>query len=265
MRKFLSFITLVICILVNYHYAHALKIYQYDGTDWILYDPSGAWTYTSDPAGASDTLVIDKGGGEYAVLLATNDWGKPENGSQTQAIYGAGVLLPSAVGYRVDFTTELYTWDSYNKNIGPETGYWDVFAVNFNQDGFYWDIVGTYGDPIISPDPDGSVVQSGPGGTGATSLIPGETWAWGGMNYSGGGFESEVNPLGYSLYIYGDPTMDYYLSVVLDTKTLPDSDTRYPSYGAFNYDGVPPPAVPEPATLLLLGCGMLGIYFNKRR
>jgi hypothetical protein len=58
------------------------------------------------------------------IKLAPSDFGDAENGNQTNAIYGAVAVLPDAPGYKVTFSTNLQTWDSYNdiNGGGPPPG-----------------------------------------------------------------------------------------------------------------------------------------------
>ncbi len=54
--------------------------------------------------------------------------------------------------------------------------------------------------------------------------------------------------------------------MVLDTATSEDADDSYPSFGAFNpLSEVPPPTVPEPATLWLTGSAGLALALGRRR
>jgi len=77
---------------------------------WILspLDPDMGTVVTLQPGPATD------------IKLANNQWGFPENLQQPQGIWGAGAQLTSALGYKVDFTTDpVDTWDSYDS--GPVT------------------------------------------------------------------------------------------------------------------------------------------------
>src|SRR5262245_60212574 len=51
--------------------------------------------------------------------------GRPELGTQPIAFHGASAELCAAREYLVTFDYDLFTWDSYNADTGPGTGYWD--------------------------------------------------------------------------------------------------------------------------------------------
>ena len=127
-------------------------------------------------------------------------------------------------------------------------------------------------DPLILPDPAGSCIgtasvvsESGdPCLLASASLLAGETWAWGALDYQSGTFES--NSGSYSLTVIGNEGSGYYLSVTLDTANLPESDDQFPSFGSFNpLTDVPPPVIPIPAAVWLFGSalGLLGWVRRK--
>jgi hypothetical protein len=69
------------------------------------FDPDGGTAVTAGPASS--------------VTLAGNDFGKLEYDNQGgMGIWGAAAHLPAADGYKVEFTTDIHTWDSYD-NLGP--------------------------------------------------------------------------------------------------------------------------------------------------
>ena len=83
-------------------------------------------------------------------------------------------------------------------------------------------------------------------------------FSWGGA--SEGGIEFNVGGWGNQATVLVEPGSEYYLSVVLATSV----DTAYPSWGTFSdvsVEGI----VPEPASMLLLGMGILGLFGLRRK
>lgn len=162
-------------------------------------------------------------------------------GTQVAGIYGAGLTVAGGSSQTVFFDADLYTWDSYSPVTGAGTGYYDGFIVSVSTLGYYWNIAGL--DPQTSN---------------ANTAI----WSWGGNTF-GDALESFNNaPFGGdSLTLNAGAPATYYISFVLDTKSLPASDKILPSYGSFHVK------VPEPSMLGLLGVGLLaaGVAGRSRR
>ena len=172
------------------------------------------------------------------VVTGVNEINFLENDIQPAGIYGAGFTMTSE-SIQVDFDADLYTWDSYNANTGTGTGYWDAFIVTISSQDYYWNLGLT--DPVTA---DAS------------------TFVWGGTTYGDGNLESySTAPYTYdSVMAASDTPTTWYVSVVLDTETRPDTDTQYPSWGSFHVA-----AVPVPAAVWLFGSGLLGLVGIARR
>jgi hypothetical protein len=175
----------------------------------------------------------------HSVMVGLNQINFLQGQSQPQGIFGAGFTMHGKVGGAV-FDADLYSWDSYNAGTGTGTGYYDAFIVMVSTAGYYWNLGLT--DPIA---PNAS------------------TFVWGGKKWGDGILDSYITAPAHTdlvkLTSLSDTT--FYVSLVLDTKTNPYSDTNYPSWGSFHVN-----PVPEPGTIVLFGIGMLGMaIFGKRR
>jgi hypothetical protein len=181
-----------------------------------------------------------------------------EDDDQPEGVYGVGALLPTlapGTWFEMSFDWLFQTWDSYNDpevtgidtqpNDEPVegTGWWDSFSVTITKGGYYWDMDLT--DPI-NTDPDIEELFVLEGGT----------------SYGDEYLESYSGPTTMFTYVPPDDG-DYYLNFILDTKTNPDSDTAYPSWGVFS--DITVEVVPEPSTMLLLGVGLIGLFALGRK
>jgi len=103
---------------------HADQLYPSWGTysNVQVYPWTVAGGYSSTPLSLNNWVISPysppgestvAGGTASTISVGVLDVGDPENGTQTNAIYGAGHLLSGAAGYKVTFDTNLTTWDSY--------------------------------------------------------------------------------------------------------------------------------------------------------
>ena len=241
--------------------AQAITFEQLDATGagtGVFYNPSAADWVLAPGAVASELKAVDGG---WSIDLSASTFGAAESGTQASDIYGAGLLLPSSAhGWRVNFSANLRTWDSYNDgaivqpNPGASLGDWDLFAVNANTQDFYWNLTRSSSigegsdefaptalavplnpgliDPLVPVRPAGSVVTHT--NSGDSAYLPGSTWAWGGRDYAEGYFES----------VRTNGTVDLrtssatFVSFVLDSRTPDFNDDNLPSWGQFGVSGV---------------------------
>lgn len=196
---------------------------------------ANALTWTTSPNGNALAFGVTVVNG----VLQINS---PQGGSQPAGIYGAG-FTTTGTDFSMDFDSDLYSWDSYNST----QGYYDAFIVTVSTAacGFYWNCGPT--DPV------------------ATSA---STWAWGGNTWFGGvGLENYTTAPGNTdnISLSGfAPGTTFYTSLVLDTKSSPNFDSIYPSWGSFHVNVLP---VPEPETyaMMLAGLGLLGFSARRRK
>lgn len=242
-------------------HAQAITFEQLDASGagtGVFYNPTASDWVLAPGAVNSELKAIDGG---WSIDLSASTFGASEGGTQASDIYGAGLLLPSSAhGWRVSFSANLRTWDSYNDgtvvqpNPGASLGDWDLFAVNANTQDYYWNLtrVGPLNngdgetvatatelptstgliDPLVPARPAGSVVTYT--NTGDSSHLPGSTWAWGGRDYAEGYFES-VRTSGTVDLRTPNAT---FVSFVLDSRTPDFQDNQLPSWGQFGVSGV---------------------------
>lgn len=243
-------------------HAQAITFEQLDASGagtGVFYNPTAADWVLAPGTVATELKAVDGG---WSIDLSASTFGAAESGTQASDIYGAGLLLPSSShGWRVNFSANLRTWDSYNDgsvvqpNPGASLGDWDLFAVNANTQGYYWNLTGTGSigegssgenvptaaalpgstgliDPLVPVRPAGSVVTySNPGDS---AYLPGSTWAWGGRDYAQGYFESVRTSATVDLRT----TNATFVSFVLDSRTPDFNDNNLPSWGQFGVSGV---------------------------
>ncbi len=191
------------------------------------------WTLSPD----ANTLAFG-----VTVVPGLNEVNFADSASQPQGIFGAGFTF-TGPAVTVNFDSDLYSWDSYNAvGSGPGgTGYFDAFIVTISSAGYYWN--SSPSDP---------------------QLASASQFVWGGTNYSDGVLESYITAPGFGDTISasgGGPSTTWYVSVVLDTASLPHSDTAHPSYGSFHVSAVPEP---ETYAMFLAGLGLMGFMARRR-
>ncbi len=176
----------------------------------------------TDPACDATRAIDCKGSwntyGENAVAMNAITMGvfdRPESGTQVQAYHGASACIEPAETYTINFSYDLYTWDSYNPDAGGGTGYWDSFSVSVT-DKPYPQL--TLADPVNNALPQQNFVE---GGT-----------VW------GDGILEQFHGTG-SITVAGRPYGTNYLNVVLDTATPPTFDEAYPSWGRITVTNMP--------------------------
>ena len=154
-----------------------------------------------------------------------------EGGSQAIGTYGVGVSL-APLGevnvYNLKFDNHFRTWDDAAH---------DTFEAVITQGNYLWN-----------------------GGT----VIDGYSWGGNTRDANNDGIGKETNDINLAVLqgtVYVAPGLDYYLNVVLRIT----GDNTKPSWGRFSDTSVEGLVTPEPATMLLLGSGLLGAGLFRRR
>jgi hypothetical protein len=213
----------------------------------LLVGALGALSFSSAQAapacvGCSDWVISPDGNttaGSVTVVNGVAQFNGPDT-TQPVGIFGAG-FTKTGTSLEVEFDADLNTWDSYNAFVGGATGYFDAFIVTISTSGFYWSLPHT--DPI---------------------LADASTFVWGGTNYGDGILESYITAPGNTdmVALSSESPTTFYVSLVLDTKTTPFSDTLHPSYGSFHVNVIPEP---ETYAMLLAGLGLMGFLARRRQ
>lgn len=194
---------------------------------------SGDILWTLSPDG--NTLA-----GSVTVVNGVAQFNGPD-ATQPQGIFGAG-FTTYGTNFTMNFDADLKTWDSYNApGSTPFSGWWDAFIVTVSTDGFYWNT--THTDPMPSS---------------------ASTFVWGGTNYGDKKLEGYKTAIGgYDTISLSSATpTKFWVSLVLDTKSEPNTDTAHPSYGSFHVSVVPEP---ETYAMLLAGLGLIGFTARRRK
>jgi len=101
-----------------------IEVYQSNGLGgWNVLIPGEDFEWHLSPCDAGSTWEED--GTFTNVSLAVQDFNDhntwkataedpPEDESQDMAVWGVGTMLPAGHLYHVEFSTDIYTWDSYN-------------------------------------------------------------------------------------------------------------------------------------------------------
>ncbi|MDO8413035.1 MAG: PEP-CTERM sorting domain-containing protein [Gallionellaceae bacterium] len=200
-----------------------------------MFSPSAnalAWTLSPDANALAFGVTVVDGVAQI---------GSADTPGQPAGIFGAG-FTQTGTSFSMDFDADLYTWDAYNAPAGTGTGWWDAFVVTVSTVDYYWNLV--LSDPVVAS---------------------ASTWVWGGTSYSDDILENYTSATSTTdnISLTSSSPTTFYVSLVLDTKTSPNTDTNHPSWGSFHVNVAP---VPEPETyaMLLAGLGLMGFSVRRR-
>lgn len=156
--------------------------------------PALVWTTYGEGKQVGQTDMIDVG-------IAN----RGEMSTQPIDFHGASAQLASLRQYDVVLSYDLATWDSYNPDTGSGTGYWDSFSASITS--VPYPQLNVLQDPLQFP-----------------FLYGGNSWTDGVLERSSG-----YKSISAAFNVAGPK----YINFVLDTKTTPTADDRYPSWGTF--------------------------------
>ena len=255
MKKKLLLSLLVVCVLVVPFSAGAYTIDDTgDAAYWggtVKNAPSS--TYYGDVIGGGfnvDSLTAQTTGGQTTITLTGDYFSNYKGGTHMAAQYAPGDLYISTSGWNVSGSAPHYTSDTFSQSEG-------------------WDYVISFGEEV---DGDGDGVRTGKvykfdESTGDyTETNPGsgrEDWSYRDEQAWRGGYGDEVCDVVVTLGSDGTLIFSFSSSdFLLDLDQIGYHWTMMCGNDIVEGGGTP---IPEPATMLLLGFGLLGLGLARRK